>query len=131
MKKILFLPIFLIIISVISQAENLNIIKQNLNKENKITVNNNYNNNEILETEDAYVYEFDMPGLENKNIKIYIKDNILYITGKQNKTDIIYNNILAKNRNYSYNINIKKDFNINKINHFMKNGILRVVISKN
>lgn len=82
-------------------------------------------NYQVLETNDSFVYEFEMPGLEKNDVKIYIENNNLYVNGKK---EVKESNL--KRRSYSYVTTLPKNINEEKVNAFMKNGILKIVIEK-
>lgn len=79
------------------------------------------------ETNDAFVYEFDMPGLEKSDVKMEIVNNVLLIKGEKKKE---VGNGVSNSRNYSYSMTLPKNSDAEKITAVMKNGILKVVVSK-
>lgn len=79
------------------------------------------------ETNDAFIYEFDMPGLEKSDVILEMVNGVLVMKGEKKKES---GNGVLNSRNYSYSLTIPKNSNIEKINAIMKNGVLKIVIGK-
>lgn len=92
-----------------------------------MALKNQYGSSMSDETNDAFVYEFDMPGLEKSDVKMEIVNNVLLIKGEKKKET---GNGVSNSRNYSYSMTLPKNSDAEKITAVMKNGILKVVVSK-
>ena len=82
----------------------------------------------------AYVAELAIPGMDKKNIKIELKNNILTVSGKTQKSE--KNNSNSQQSSYSYakqfsqKIGVPHDADASKIKSNYKNGILTITIPK-
>jgi len=134
-KKIILASSMALILTTGIQANNFKTDQNYLNEiskmmDKKINMINQYykknfsKNYNILETKDAFVYEFDFPGLNKKNIKMYIENNILFLKGEK------VSSLGNEKRNYQYTLTLPKNIDINSIKAFMKNGVLKVVFLK-
>lgn len=83
---------------------------------------------QINKTDEDYQIYLAVPGLTKDDLKISVKDNILSITYKEEKTD---------DKSYSFIRSFKKSYNIpdnvdeKQINGSVENGVLEIILPKN
>ena len=68
--------------------------------------------------DNGYLYEFEVPGIDKKDITMYVENNYLIVKAK-NKT-----------RNYEFMVKLNSDTLKNKIEAELKNGILKVLVPR-
>ena len=99
-------------------------------------IENDYHLNpkiDIIENEKSYIITADLPGINKKDIELYISNDIITISGERKSID----------KNYPYNIHNKINYgsfsksfylpentNTNKIDAKMKDGVLVVTMHK-
>lgn len=89
---------------------------------------------DVKETEDAFVFSADLPGLEAKDVDVTLSDNRLSISGKkeektEEKGETFYRcerSYGAFSRSFTLPVGADKD----KVNAELKNGVLTVSINK-
>lgn len=83
---------------------------------------------QITKTDEDYQLYLAVPGLTKDDLKISVKDNILSISYKEEKTD---------DKSYSFIRSFKKSYNIpdnvdeKQINGSVENGVLEIILPKN
>ncbi len=88
---------------------------------------------DILEYENNLVIKIDIPGINEKDINIKIKDRFLIIEGFKDKDigeHVRY--ILAERRfgKFKNIIELPENFDMNSISYYIKNGVLIIKINK-
>jgi len=87
---------------------------------------------EVIETENEFVFEFEVPGIEQKHLEISVEDGILKVDGErvqENNED----RHLRSERSYgkfSRSFRLPETADFEKIGANLTAGILRVVISR-
>lgn len=104
-------------------------------KQYRINLSTSYPKMNAFENKKSYTFEFELAGIDKKDIKVSITDqNILTITGskkeltKEEKKDMIRQEQYYGS--FSRSISLPDDINSNKIKVKHKNGILKVIIDK-
>ncbi len=89
---------------------------------------------DIRETKDALVVETELPGIEKKDVKVDVKDNVLTISGeRQYAKDVSEEHAHRIERSYgSFTRSFSLPPNVDTVNvdATMKNGILEIRIPK-
>jgi len=104
-------------------------------KQYKIKLSNIYPKMNAFEEKDKYIFEFELAGIDKKDIKVTINDeNILTIKGdKKEFTKEEKQNIIRQERHYgsfTRSLSLPDDIDSNKITINYKNGILKVTVLK-
>lgn len=82
-----------------------------------------------IKNEDGYIFEFNLPGYDKKNINVSIEDGYLLIDAKyKNKEDVKYIHQGFFKKDYSTSIKIAEPISEKSIKASYKNGILKVYI---
>lgn len=82
-----------------------------------------------MKNEDGYIFEFNLPGYDKKNINVLIEDGYLSIDAKyKNKEDVEYIHQGFLKKDYSTSIKIAEPISEKAIKASYKNGILKVYI---
>jgi len=89
----------------------------------------------VYEDDNAYTFEYELAGIDKKDIKVEINgDNILTVSGsKKELTKEEQKNLVRQERFYgtfSRSISLPDDINADEIKVSHENGILKVIISK-
>ncbi len=88
----------------------------------------------IKETESEYVMEIAAPGFEKDNIKLEVKDNVLYVSGEWKKENAVdEENYVLREFNYSgfsRSFALPKDVNQNDVRAEYKQGVLNIRLAK-
>ncbi|KAJ7561386.1 hypothetical protein O6H91_03G026400 [Diphasiastrum complanatum] len=79
---------------------------------------------DVIETDDAYTLRVDMPGLSKEEVKIYMEDNELVISGEHKSDDE------GSYAVYSTRVLLPKDAQLDQIKAEFRNGVLNVVVPK-
>jgi HSP20 family protein len=91
---------------------------------------------EYNETDDEYILEIEMPGIEKEDIVMNVVDNVIEIRGekkrdvKQEAEDGGYFSYSKKFTGFAKRINFPEDADLEKIDAIYNNGILKVRIKK-
>jgi HSP20 family protein len=89
---------------------------------------------DVSETEDAYVIEADLPGLDKKDIELSVHDTVVTIKGerkseKEEKGDK-YHRIERSHGVFQRSFNLAGGFDGEKVEADFRNGVLRVTLPK-
>ena len=86
------------------------------------------------ETKDAYVFSLDLPGIEQKDVDISVKENILTISGKREHEETAEDdNYFACERShgsFSRSFTLPRSADVEGVSADLKNGVLTVSVSK-
>lgn len=95
---------------------------------------------DIIENENSYVIEAEVPGYSQEEIDVQVEDNVLTISagaaaepeegskgGTEEKEYLVRE---RKNTEFSRSFSLPKDVNVEKIEGNYKNGILRLELAK-
>ena len=86
------------------------------------------------ETKDAYVFSLDLPGVEQKDIDISVKENVLTISGKREHEETKEDdNYCACERSYgsfSRSFTLPRSADVEGVSADLKNGVLTVSVAK-
>lgn len=88
---------------------------------------------DIIENEDGLTIIMDLPGAENKNIDVNLEDNVLTVTAKIEPQVFEGNRLLYaeyKYGDFERSFKLNEDFNAEKIEAFLKEGVLTLVLPK-
>lgn len=101
----------------------------------KINLSSSYPKMNVFENEKSYTFEFELAGIDKKDIKVTISDqNILTITGtkkelsKEEKKELIRQERFFGT--FSRSMSLPDDINSNEIDLKYNNGILKIVVEK-
>lgn len=85
----------------------------------------------VLENDDAYIIEAELPGYSEKDIEVQVKDNHLIIeTIKEDNDDKKYLVQERSVKKYKRTFSLPKNCDKDKIEASMQNGVLRLTINK-
>jgi HSP20 family protein len=89
---------------------------------------------DIHETENEYLVQLDLPGLDKKDVKIKVEDNYLTVTGERKSEHNVEDNKYHRCERYYGTFNrsfrLYKDVRAEKIKATFKNGVLEIRIPK-
>jgi len=89
---------------------------------------------DIKENENSYILEVELPGLSQKNIKIYLSPNLLIIKSRNNVKHETkgYTYLVQERRNsgFSRSFSLPEYIDINNTKAFFKNGLLSLHLPK-
>lgn len=101
----------------------------------KINLSNSYPKMNAFENKKSYTFEFELAGIDKKDIKVSITDqNVLTVSGtkkeltKEEKKDMIRQERYYGSFNRSFSL--PDDVDSNKIKVKYQNGILKVIVNK-
>ena len=91
-------------------------------------------NTDVWETKDAWIMEMDMPGVSNEQVNVELDKDNLKVYGNTSDIEVPegYTSIYSEyyTGNFERNIRLPKDVDFEKIEAFMKDGALRLVLPK-
>lgn len=89
---------------------------------------------DIHETQNEYLVQLDLPGLEKQDVKIKVEDDFLVITGErkseQKVDDDKYHRVERYSGTFSRSFRLYKDVDAGKIKATFTNGVLEITIPK-
>lgn len=89
---------------------------------------------DVLETDDAYVLEMDVPGVSRDDIQINLHDGILSVSGERSSREVSENdNVLRVERHAGHfyrSFRLPKQISEKKIEARHENGVLTVTLPK-
>jgi len=87
---------------------------------------------EITETDDGFRFEFEVPGIEQKNIDISVEDGILSVTGERISERKDEDRIRTERRygKFVRSFRLPESADTDKVAAKLKNGILMIEIPK-
>ncbi len=88
---------------------------------------------DIEETEKFLLFSFDLPGLEEKDFNIEVKDSILTLQGERQKTMIDEKSQTYVGRHYgrfSQSFRLPKTVDVDKIEADYSQGVLKILLPK-
>jgi HSP20 family protein len=89
---------------------------------------------EIRETDDAFVFKADMPGIRNDDLEITLTGNQLVITGKreheQEQGEGQWHTYERSYGNFSRSFALPESADLDKIRSELKDGVLTLVVPK-
>ena len=92
----------------------------------------NVNNDYIVETDESFEIEIDMPGVNKDNIDISIEDDYLTISATRKTGDTTGKVIKsAQNKTYMKSYKLGTGVNQSDIKAKYENGVLKVTVGKN
>ena len=93
-----------------------------IKKELNTNDNNYFPKVDIIENTNKLSFVFEIPGFNQNNVNLKVKENILEISGKKSK-DLI-------NKNFERVFQIPEDYDLNSIEAKLENGLLFISILK-
>lgn len=87
----------------------------------------------ISETKDTYAIETELPGVEKKDVKIEMYDNMLTIKGQKKSVSENHNNyhrIETIQGDFYRTVTLPKDVDSKKVSAEFENGILKIEVAK-
>jgi HSP20 family protein len=89
---------------------------------------------DIHETQNEYLVQLDLPGMDKKDVKIKVEDDFLVISGErkneQKVDDEKYHRVERYSGMFSRSFRLYKDVDAGKIKATFKNGVLEITIPK-
>ncbi|MFC1536659.1 Hsp20/alpha crystallin family protein [Pseudomonadota bacterium] len=89
---------------------------------------------DVRETEDALLVEVELPGIDKKEVKLDVKDGVLTISGERRyEKNIKEENVHRIERSYgsfSRSFSLPRNIDTEKIDANIKDGVLKVRLSK-
>ena len=86
------------------------------------------------ETKDAYIFALDLPGIEQKDLDISVKEGVLTISGKREREETKEDdNYCACERSYgsfSRSFTLPRSADVDSVTAELKNGVLTVSVGK-
>ncbi|MCP4174138.1 MAG: Hsp20/alpha crystallin family protein [Fuerstiella sp.] len=87
----------------------------------------------VLELENTYVVECDLPGVRLEEINLLVEDGVLHISGERAAPDDDEKHVTLNERTYgkfSRKLKLSKDVNSEGVDAELGNGVLRISIPK-
>ena len=88
----------------------------------------------LIELEDGYRIECDLPGVQLEDISLSVEDGILSITGQRKVIELPESEKVLLNeraaREFSRNIRLPKNADVSNVEAELQNGVLTVIILK-
>jgi HSP20 family protein len=87
---------------------------------------------DVVETDEGYVLEAELPGMTEKDVDVSVEDNLLTVTAKHQDTDEERRYLIRERaaRQYRRSFVLPKDADRSNIEARFKNGILSLEIKK-
>jgi len=89
---------------------------------------------DVHETEDAYVVEAEVPGLDKKDIEITVLEDLLTIKGERKRDDEVkeasYHRIERSYGSFQRSISLPNSVDSGKVTARFKNGVLHITLPK-
>ena len=87
---------------------------------------------DVVETEDGYVLEAELPGMSEKNVDVSVEDNLLTVTARQEEQDDERRYLMRERAGGEYRRSfvLPKDADRSKIEARFRNGILILEVKK-
>jgi HSP20 family molecular chaperone IbpA len=89
---------------------------------------------DILETEEAFIIEIDLPGVESDDIDIHVQGNMLIIQGKrvtQWSEEVVHVHLQERSKGeFTRAFEFEQQLDENRIEHSWRNGVLILVVAK-
>jgi HSP20 family protein len=87
---------------------------------------------DVVETEDGYVLEAELPGMSEKNVDVSVEDNLLTVTARQEEQDDERRYLIRERTGGEYRRSfvLPKDADRSKIEARFKNGMLILEVKK-
>lgn len=89
---------------------------------------------DLSETDDAYIVKLDVPGVEQKDIKISLKDNILTVSGEKKEEreekQKGYYRVERRYGSFSRSVRLPSDIIEDNIRANYKSGVLTIKVAK-
>lgn len=85
-------------------------------------------NAKLKETEQKYIFEFDLPGFEKDEVDVSISDNVLIITAEHKQEN--KNKFYFERESKDISFVMPENINSEKIEANLKNGVLNVEVEK-
>lgn len=88
---------------------------------------------DIIETENEFIIEMEMPGIEKDKVDINVENDILTIETNANFEDKCNLKCVTQDfvlQNYKRSFNLNSSVDINNISAKMENGILKLTLAK-
>ena len=96
--------------------------------------NINYPKMNVEELKDKYILKFELAGMDKKDIKLLLDDNILVLEGEQKTKKINKSNDYLRQEifdgKFKRSVQLPENINIDKMDSKFKNGILTITIPK-
>jgi HSP20 family protein len=90
---------------------------------------------DVYETDDEYVFEFELPGFKKDDVKVKVEDNVLTVSSEvkeEKKEDKGKNYHIVERRYGSFKrqFSLPEDCEVEKIDAKFENGVLQLKIQK-
>ncbi len=87
---------------------------------------------DFYELEDSFIVELDVPGYERENIDVMVEQGVLTINGERALPEEKRNYHLRERpfERFTRSFTLPRAINANKVNSWLHNGVLRVVMEK-
>ncbi len=89
---------------------------------------------DVVETQEAYLLEMDVPGVSRDDIQINLQDGVLTISGERSSRDVSENDSVVRVERHAgrffRSFRLPKQINEQKIEARHENGVLMVVLPK-
>jgi len=89
---------------------------------------------DIRETDEALLVQAELPGIDKKDVKIEVKDNVLTLSGERNyEKDVREENVHRIERSYGKfvrSFSLPTNVDTDKVDASMNNGILEIRLPK-
>jgi HSP20 family protein len=89
---------------------------------------------DVHETDESYLVQLDLPGIDKNDVKVKFEDNTLIVSGeRKQETKTEEKNYHRVERNYgsfTRSVRLPKDVNAQKISASYKNGVLEITLPK-
>ena len=92
-------------------------------------------NADVYETEDAYVFEFELPGFKKDDVKVKVEDNVLTVSSevkeeKKEEKDKNYHIVERRYGAFKRQFSLPENVDVEKIDAKFENGVLKLKVQK-
>ena len=90
---------------------------------------------DVYETEDAYVFEFELPGFKKDDVKVKVEDNVLTVSSevkeeKKEEKDKNYHIVERRYGAFKRQFSLPENVDVEKIDAKFENGVLELKVQK-
>ena len=90
---------------------------------------------DVYETDNEYVFEFELPGFKKDDVKVQVEDNVLTVSSevkeeKKEEKDKNYHIVERRYGSFKRQFSLPEDSDVEKIDAKFENGVLELKVQK-